>query len=52
MCDQEGNQITDYSVKSTETTYAKVTATLLKTPTDNTVSTSITATITATPKTN
>lgn len=49
MCDSTGKVITDYAVASGAKTYVKVSATLLKTPTSD-VSTSITATIEATPK--
>lgn len=49
MCNHEGTPIDNYEVLCGAKTYVKVTAKLLKTPTED-VSTAITATITAEPK--
>ena len=50
MCTSTGGELSDLSVASGSTTYVKVSATLLQTPTVDT-STSISVTITATPET-
>lgn len=50
MCDSTGGTISNYEVKSGDTTYVKVSAKLLQTPTADT-NTSISVTITATPAT-
>ena len=49
MCTADGTAISDYSVAADSTTYVKVSATLLQTPTVDT-STSISVTITAKPE--
>lgn len=49
MCDAEGKEIEDYSVKSGSKTYVKVSATLLQTPTSD-ASADIEVTLTAIPK--
>lgn len=51
MCDASGNAISNFAVANGAKTYVKVSTKLLKTPT-NDVNTSITATITAVPKSN
>ena len=52
MCNASGAAITDNSLAVGAKTYVKVTATLLKTPTTDNVSTTIDVTLTATPKAN
>lgn len=51
MCEDDGTELSDYSVASGSKTYVKVSATLLQTPTED-VDTTISVTITATPETN
>lgn len=50
MCDSTGNAIQDYAVASGAKTYVKVTATLLKTPTSDDTTTTISVTIDAVPE--